>query len=147
MNIQSLLKTQEYIGLSDIQVVELANEKRHHVYRNVFHTYRSLASTVGIGPDATRRLIQTLDIVAMSDPLVSEIRHVLRGEVGLNVNDQITLSMLDLFAGNEQLPLTTNDVLLIKGLSRFTESDADINRLGIVTIEQLKRLRIEGEIE
>jgi hypothetical protein len=145
MSIRELLATAEYEGLSDDEIVALASEKRHAITRNAFHTYRSLASSVGIGPDATRRLIQTLDAVSVADPLVSEIRHSLRGEVGLNVNDVVTIGMLQAFAANEALPITADDVAAIVLLSAATESDID--RHGAITIEKLKRMRLDGEIK
>jgi hypothetical protein len=147
MRLADLLQNSDYAGLSDSAKVALANEKRHAVSRDAFHTYRSLASASdGIGPDATRRLIQTIDTVSASDPLVGEMRYSLRGEKGLNVRDQATLGMLDYFV-SIGLPLTSDDVSAITSLSQYHESDADRNQLGVVTIEQINRLRIDGEIQ
>jgi hypothetical protein len=148
MRLVDLLKSEGYAGLSDAAKVALANEKRHVVSRDVFHTYRSLASTAdGIGPDPTRRLIETIDLVSAIDALVGEMRYSLRGERGLNVRDQSTLGMLAMFGASEQLPLTAEDVDAITALSSSLESDADQNGLGVVTIEQINRLRVDGEIQ
>jgi hypothetical protein len=147
MSIRELLATAEYQGLADDEIVVLANAKRHEITRDAFHTYRSLASASGIGPDATRRIIQTLDAVSVADPLVAEIRHSLRGEVGLNVNDAATQGMLAAFAASDQLPITLEDVAAVVALSAATESD--VERFGIqsLTVEKLKRMRLDGEIE
>jgi hypothetical protein len=148
MRLADLLQSEGYANLTDSAKVALANEKRHAVSRDTFHTYRSLASTAdGIGPDPTRRLIQTIDIISASDPLVGEMRYSLRGERGLNVRDQSTLGMLAMFAASDQLPLTAEDVDAITALSSSLESDADQNGLGVVTVEQINRLRIDGDIQ
>jgi hypothetical protein len=148
MSIRELLATDEYVGLDDDAIVALASEKRHSVNRDAFYTYRSLASaTNGIGPDATRRLIQSLDAVSASDPLVSEMRHCLRGEVGLNINDAATQGMLASFAASGMLAITAEDVAAIVSLTESHESD--VERFGIqsLTVERLKRMRMDGELK
>lgn len=144
MNLKQLLQTAEYAGLSDADAAALANEQRHAITVNAYHTYRSLAGDGGIGTAATRRLIATMDGAADSDPLVSEMRHCLRGNgnpPGINANDAATQGMLGQFATSEQLPLTAEDADAIKALADSTESDADRHSLGTVEEKHVRWVR------
>lgn len=67
--------------------------------------------------DIVRRLIATVDAVAPSDPVVGEIKHYLRGSDGVDVGNPKTRAMLDAFAANGSLPLTTDDATAIKALA------------------------------
>lgn len=133
MKLHELLQTDDYAGLSVEGAAELANTRRHAITVDAYHTYRSLASGSGIGVEPTRRLIQTLDAASQADPLISEIRHSLRGERGINVNDPSTQGMLALLAGDSDLPLTSGDVNAIVALTVGAESD--VQRHGLGTIE------------
>lgn len=138
MTLAELLATADYVGLSDGDAADLANQKRHP--GESFHTYRGLASSNGIGTAATRRLIQTMDAVAATDALVAEMRFALRGEIGIDANDAETQGMLDAFAGNGDLPLTQDDADAIKALANNQRSDADLYGLR-VTIGAIERAR------
>jgi len=70
-----------------------------------------------LDPAIVRRLIATLDAAAASDVLVAETRNFLRSDSGVDVGNPVTRSMLDQFAANEQLPLTTEDATAIKDLA------------------------------
>lgn len=145
MNLSELLATGDYIGLSDADAASLANEKRHAITVDAWHTYRSLASSKGIGIEATRRLIQTMDAATASDPLVGEMRHNLRGNGdpnGINANDPNTQAMIDSFAANEQLPLTLADAAAVKALADSTESDVERHRLGTVREGTVQQARV-----
>jgi hypothetical protein len=138
MTLTELLATADYTGLSDAEAATLANQKRHR--GNSFWTYKALMSESGIGIDATRRLIQTIDAAAASDPVVAEIRWSLREGTGVNANDASTRGMIDMMAANSQLPLTTQDATTIKGLADNQKSDAELYGLR-VTIGAIERAR------
>jgi predicted NBD/HSP70 family sugar kinase len=132
VTLKNLLATAEYADLSDADAAALANEKRHAATVDQYYTYRSLAGGTGVGIDITRRLIQSMDAAAQADVLIGEMRHSLRGERGLNVNDAGVRGTLESFAANENLPTTADDAAAIKALADSTESDAERHRLGEV---------------
>lgn len=141
MTLAELLATADYSGLTSAEASILANEKRHAITVDVWHTYRSLAGGSGVGMAATRRLIQTMDAASAIDPLVGEMRHSLRGNGdpnGINANDPGTRAMLDSFAANTDLRLEVDDAAAIKALADSTESDVERHNLGAVR---------EGEVQ
>lgn len=141
MTLSALLATAEYADLLDADAVALVNQQRHAITIDAWHTYRSLAGRHGIGVDATRRLIQTMDAASVADPLVGEMRHSLRGGEGINANDPSTQAMIDAFAANADLPLTIGDAAAIKTLADATESDADRYALGTVEEKHIRWAR------
>ena len=140
MTLEELLLTDDYIGLTDVEAAELANSKRHPSTADSWWTYRDLAGHNGVGPDITRRLIETIDVAATTDKLVAEMIYSLRTDPGLNANDDATKAMLDAFAAS-QLPLTESDAAAIKALADTTVSDAEINGLGVVEDKQVRWAR------
>lgn len=139
MTLSELLATEDYAALPDVEASALANRKRHP--GNTYWSYRSLMSVGGIGIAATRRLIQSIDLAAVVDPVVSEIRWSLREGTGVNAGDLNTQAMLDTFAADEQLPLTAADVVAIKSLAENQRSDADLYGLGRVEEKHVRWAR------
>lgn len=139
-----LLATPEYAGLTDVAAAELANQRRHQVVDETQWTYLGLASSQGVGIEVTGRLIATIDAVAASNPVVAEMRTFLRDPAGgISPAEAATQQMLDAFAANEDLPLTSDDAASIKALGSKLVSDAQRLRLGIVGEQHVVRARMD----
>lgn len=137
MTLTELLATDDYAGLSDVDAVALANMRRHAGERRL--SYLGLSKL--LHPDVVRRLIATMDAVAASDALVAEVRNFLRSDGGVDVGNAVTQAMLDSFAANEQLPLTTADADAIKALANNLHSDAELYGLGVVKTGHVQMAR------
>lgn len=110
-------------------------------FRSVWD-YRSLASERGIGPDATRRLIASVEAAAAQDPLTRKMDKALEA-TGLDASDSGTITNIEALAANEQLPLTSSDANAIKELA-ITRSThwVDLGGTGeIPTAQQLVNAR------
>ena len=147
--LKELLATDTYTSLTEKEAFGKLHEERHAVLVGTRGTYLGLASQVN--PDIVRRLIQSVDGAALADPLVSEIRNYLRSDSGVDIAHATTRAMIDQFAANVALPLTTEDATVIKALAEDMHSDAEKHKIGNVKIghiqEARKQIEKEGQVE
>lgn len=139
MTLNELLQTNKYTALTVAEAHELLHRKRHAVLVEFRGSYLGLASQVE--PDSVRRLIQSVDLAAETDPLVREIQHFLRSDSGVDLSHPTTRAFLDGFAANVALPLTADDARSIKALAETMQSDAEKYDWGNVRMGQIQEAR------
>lgn len=111
-----------YTEKTDAEIADLLNQKQFDGdYEATFKTIIS-----HFGTDVCDRLINSMTAAGQRSPSVQRVLNALDNGVPVNMGDPVTHLLLDSFATNESLPLTTDDAAELKGLSANMRSRADV---------------------
>lgn len=111
-----------YAGKTDKQIADLLNQKQYDGDYDA--TFKTIISQLGTA--VCDRLINSMTAAGQSSPSVQRVLNALDNGVPVNIGDPVTHLLLDSFADNESLPLTTDDATELKGLSANMRSRADV---------------------
>jgi len=124
-----------YLGKTDAEIADLLNLKQFDGDYNA--TFKTIMSD--LGTEVCDRLINSMVAAGQSSPSVQRILNAVDNGVPVNMGDPVTHAMIDSFAANGALDLTTDDATALKGLSANMRSRADVLGFGIVKAYDVRR--------